>query len=113
MDFDFRLHLQSIVRIAQEHVVSLCLRSMFVFLLCLNLCCSVSISFDAIVYNSTSHPLETVVTSHFNDREDGQPSDFLKKTKKSCFGQKKCLPLGEKTIVESLKIKEMKEIQKM
>ncbi|EIY24531.1 hypothetical protein HMPREF1063_03112, partial [Phocaeicola dorei CL02T00C15] len=34
MDFDFRLHLQSMVRIAQEHVGSLCLRSMFVFLLC-------------------------------------------------------------------------------
>ena len=112
MDFDFRLHLQSIVRIAQEHVVSLCLRSMFVILLCLNLCCSVSISFDAIVYNSTSHPLETVVTSHFNGREDGQPSDFLKKLKKLLWS-KKCLPLGEKTIVESLKIKEMKEIQKM
>lgn len=38
--------------------------------------------------------------------------NFLKKLKKLLWS-KKCLPLGEKTIVESLKIKEMKEIQKM
>ena len=112
MDFDFRLHLQSMVRIAQEHVGSLCLRSLFVFLLCLNLCCSVSISFDTIVYDSTLHPLETVVASYFNGREDRQASDFLKKLKK-LLRSKKSLPLCEKTVVNPLKIKEMKEIQKM
>ena len=112
MGFDFRLHLESMVRIAQEHVVSLCLRRMFVFLLCLKLCCSVSISFDAIVYNSMTYPLEAVVASYFNGRGDRQPSPFLKKLKK-LHSSKKYLSLCEKTFAKHLMIKKMEEIQKM
>ena len=71
-----------------------------------------SISFDAIVYDSTIVPLETVAASYFNGREDEQSQKFLKKLKK-LHRSKKDLPLSETTLYESLNFDEMEESKKL
>lgn len=93
--FDIRLALQSLVRIAQEHNAKVLLLKSIVVWLVITLKCSVSISFDAIVYDRHK-PIETLVPSYFHSREDRQ---FQGNLKKKCKFYKKISIYLKKTLI--------------
>ncbi|AZA54764.1 hypothetical protein EG348_18045 [Chryseobacterium sp. G0201] len=68
---DIRLRTQSKVRIAEEPICKGLVRTFMVVLITLSMKCSMSISFDTIVYDKHK-PTETMVPSYYNSRERQQ-----------------------------------------
>jgi hypothetical protein len=91
--FDFRLALQSIVRIAQEHLAKVLVRTSLVVWLVISLKCSVFVSFDAIVYDR-QEPKETLVSGYLFSRVSRQNVGDFKKS----ANYRKNLHMSEKTL---------------
>ena len=91
---DFRLALQSFVRIAQEHLSKVLVRTSLVVWLFISLKGSVSISFDATVYDRQK-PIETLAPSYLFSEADRQKAADLKKNAKF----RKNFRMSEKTLI--------------
>jgi hypothetical protein len=112
---DFRLALQSFVRIAQEHLSKVLVRTSFVVWLFISLKGSVSISFDATVYDRQK-PIETLVPSYLFSEADRQKAADLKKHakfRKNLRMSEKTLILNAMTKLSSSKLEKTQQTKKM